>query len=197
MDVSRREFFTRFCESVLTNVNPARILDRASDLFERAHREKSAPRSWLRPPGALPEPAFREVCTRCTACQEACPYQSIRRLGPEFGDDAGTPAIIWDESPCYLCEDMPCVAACEPLALRVETIASVAMGTAVIEEAKCYVTQGQPCDYCVARCPLKNEAIAFDAKGLPVINQEGCAGCGVCAYLCPPDAITIQEKRVL
>ena len=151
-------------------------------------------RGWIRPPGALPEDQFRETCTQCSDCREACPYDSIRRIGPEFGQDAGFPAIIPHQSPCHLCEDMPCIAACEPHALLPVTPNTASMGTAVIHAAACYVTQGQPCDYCVVRCPLKADAIAFGESGMPIVNTSGCVGCGVCAHICPADAITIEPR---
>lgn len=150
-----------------------------------------APRPWVRPPGALPEAEFRKVCTQCTDCQQACPYQSIRRLGPEWGPDAGTPAIIPTESPCYLCPDMPCIAACEPRALIPTLRGEIDMGLAVIDMPGCYAVQGQPCDYCATRCPIGPSAIRFDTHRAPVVDPEGCTGCGVCAYLCPADAIHI------
>ena len=190
---SRRGFFAQFGRSLAANVADSMGALRA-ELTARVPRnadEEPAPRRWLRPPGALPEPAFLQTCTQCTACQEACPYQSIRRLGPEFARQAGTPAIVPDESPCYLCEDMPCIAACEPRALRPVARNEVRMGLAVIDRTACYVTQGQPCDYCVTRCPLREEAIRLDGSGLPRVIDEGCTGCGVCAYLCPPNAVNI------
>ncbi len=190
MDVSRREFFTRFGRSFARSIARPLI-----GVGERALSDAPAiaeqPRRWLRPPGALPEAEFKETCTRCTDCQEVCPYTAIRRLGPEFGEDAGTPAIIPDESPCYMCADMPCIAACEPRALLPTAIEAVAMGTAVLEWSSCYLSQGQPCDYCVARCPLPSKAIAWDENRRPLINVDTCTGCGVCSYLCPADAIAI------
>ena len=105
------------------------------------------------------------------------------------------PAIIPHESPCYLCEDMPCIAACEPHALLPVTPHTAEMGTAVIHASACHVTQGQPCDLCVVRCPLKSEAIAFGGSGMPIVNTSGCVGCGVCAHICPADAIIIEPRQ--
>ncbi len=173
-----------------------------SELIERAFAgeggevadERKRPRAWVRPPGALPEEAFRRTCTQCTDCQEACPYQSIRRLGPEHGENAGTPAIIPAESPCYLCPDMPCIAACEPRALVPTKPEAVSMGLAEVTLSLCYLTHGQPCDYCITRCPLKQDAIGLNDAGLPEIRPDGCTGCGVCGYLCPADAILIAPS---
>jgi Pyruvate/2-oxoacid:ferredoxin oxidoreductase delta subunit len=66
------------------------------------------------------------------------------------------------------------------------------MGLAIIDVASCYAAQGQPCDYCVVRCPLGKEAIRLDVQRIPVVDAAGCTGCGVCAYLCPGQAIHIK-----
>ncbi len=184
MAVSRREFFTQFGRGWLQDAAPPRPSEPAV--------QAPVPQSWLRPPGALPEAEFMSACTRCTACQEACPYDSIKRLGPEFGSQSGTPAVIPDETPCYLCTDMPCITACEPAALVPVARHEVTMGLAVLDEPACLVSQQQPCDYCLTRCPLKGEAISADERGLPVIHGDLCTGCGVCAYLCPGGALTIN-----
>lgn len=193
MECTRRGFFGNLGRGLaadLVDTFDAILAARAS--APATTKNASPPRDWIRPPGALPESKFLSTCTRCTACQEVCPYQSIRRLGPEFGECAGSPAIIPGESPCYLCEDMPCIAACEPRALVSLPRREVRMGLAAISESSCYAAQQQPCDYCVVRCPLRSEAIRFDERGIPQVLGDGCAGCGVCAYLCPARAITIQ-----
>lgn len=184
MSYSRRAFFSEFSRSMLRQVLPERAM-----AVEQP--EPIGAGGWVRPPGALPEQQFRVRCTLCTDCQRACPEQSIRRLGPEFGDIAGTPVVIPTESPCYLCAEMPCIAACTEGALVPVAVRQVRMGTAVLAASRCYLAMGQPCDYCVVRCPLKSEAIAFRSTGPPVIDEDACVGCGVCAYLCPAEAITI------
>ncbi len=195
MTCSRRDFFTRFSKSVIADALHSVEALRSSIVQQAAPDGAPPPAVWLRPPGALREDRFHATCTRCTACQEACPYDSIRRLGPEFGVNADTPAIIPSESPCYLCEDMPCITACEPKALLPIGRGEVAMGIAEIRNADCYLSAGQPCDYCMTKCPLGSDAIALGEQGLPVVSSTGCTGCGVCAYLCPADAISIRPRH--
>jgi len=194
MNCSRRDFFGRVGRGLV-----GEVVQTAGALRQGVVRavlvENEPPeteRLWLRPPGALPEASFLEACTRCTDCQQACPYDSIRRLGPEFGAAAETPAIIASESPCYLCRDMPCIAACEPRALLPVMRHDVRMGRAVVDLDRCYLSRKQPCDYCVVRCPIGDVAIRFDADGLPEVVEDRCTGCGVCAYLCPGTAIRIK-----
>lgn len=191
MDFGRRRFFTHVGRGLAATVWESVDALRGAMDTPTSPQPETGPRKWLRPPGALPEDRFGATCTRCTACQEACPYQSIRRLGPEWGADSGTPAIIPAESPCYLCADMPCITSCEPGALLWVTPSDATMGKAVLDRSACYVSQNQPCDYCVARCPLSESAIGLGADGVPVISDPNCTGCGVCDYLCPADAISI------
>lgn len=195
MITDRRQFFVKFSRSVVAQALGAVDVVQAG-LWQSEDAEKpSVQAEWVRPPGALPEEAFLRTCTQCTDCQTACPHSSIRRLGPEFGDSAGTPAIIREESPCYLCVDMPCISVCEPRALLPVEPVGTDFGSAVVDEAKCYAAQGQPCDYCVKRCPLGSAAITFDDRAVPVIDEWGCTGCGVCAFLCPTDAITLTATH--
>jgi ferredoxin-type protein NapG len=187
MQYSRRQFFTNFGKAIGKAVVPEKRDPPAKD--------RPLPLAqYLRPPGAIEESEFLQKCSRCTDCIEACPYDSIRRLGPEFGENAATPAIIPHESPCYLCEDMPCIAACKTEALIPIAQDQVKMGLAQINHQECYQAMGQPCDYCVLRCPLRGKAIAWDEQGWPQIDKDQCAGCGACAYLCPNDAITIHRE---
>jgi ferredoxin-type protein NapG len=141
---------------------------------------------YLRPPGAVDEAEFASVCERCHKCQEACPHDVILPLGPAYGKDEGTPAILPRGGPCRLCDDLPCAVACPSGALKPIPITAVRMGTARLNPAACWAVQGQPCDYCVKECPLGDRAIRWNGDR-PEIVEEGCTGCGMCVYICTAD----------
>lgn len=132
---------------------------------------------WLRPPGAVEESLFLERCTKCGDCISACPPGAIVVGTPE-----GTPVLFADQSPCLLCEDLPCVAACATEALiPVDRIQDVRMGLAAITHRLCTANQG--CHACVSKCPTNALAMDFDAVQLR-ISAESCVGCGLCESVC-------------
>jgi len=143
-----------------------------------------------RPPGAIEEGVFLLTCTRCAACADACPHDAIVVAREDQGVAVGTPIIRPAESPCRLCEDMPCIAACEDDALLPSD--RVKMGTAHISMTNCLAYAGQICDYCFTQCPLRRTAIVMEGRKTRVIEDE-CVGCGICEEICPAPggAITV------
>jgi ferredoxin-type protein NapG len=139
---------------------------------------------WLRPPGAVEEALFLDRCTRCGDCLPACPYGSIKN------DPAnGYPVIFANESPCQLCEDFPCVAACETEALLpLGERAEVRMGLAVVNPATCTADQG--CRFCLSRCPCEAIMVVGFDDSYPTVDQEKCVGCGICEQVCA----TVNDK---
>jgi ferredoxin-type protein NapG len=132
---------------------------------------------WLRPPGAVAESVFMERCTACGDCVKACPPGAIG-----FHEQDGTPVLFADQSPCLLCEDLPCIASCETGALEpVGSVADVRMGTAVVSHRLC--TAGQGCHACVSKCPMHALAMDFESMQLAVV-VETCVGCGICEMVC-------------
>lgn len=117
----------------------------------------------LRPPGALPEPRFASACVRFGLCVQACPYDTLR-LAPEGGPVApGTPYFVARETPCYMCDGVPCRQACPtgalgdgPLDIRAARIGLAGL----IRPEGCYSFIGAAiCNSCVKACPLKGRAI--------------------------------------
>lgn len=178
----RRHFLK---DSVLSLAKTAQEFVKHRDApSEPAEKAELASRTdWLRPPGAVAEALFLERCTRCSDCIKACPYGSIK---PER--HTGLPVLFPDEIPCHLCEDFPCIAACETDALlEVSGREEVRMGLARVSHRDC--TAGQGCHACVSRCPT--EALAMDFDAFRILVEPGrCVGCGICEQICK----TVNDK---
>ena len=133
---------------------------------------------WLRPPGAVSESLFLERCTACGDCVEACPHDSI-----QVSEQDERPVIFPDHVPCYVCEDFPCIMACETEALLSVSggITEVNMGVAKVRHRMCTAPQG--CNACVSKCPTG--AIQMDFSSFAItVDEARCVGCGICEYVC-------------
>ncbi|HBX59799.1 MAG: ferredoxin-type protein NapG [Alteromonadaceae bacterium] len=148
----------------------------------------------IRPPGALPEPAFDSTCIRCGLCVEDCPYDILKLAS--WTDDApvGTPFFVAREDPCRMCADIPCARACPTGALDplLTDIRKADMGVAVlVGHETCLNYKGMSCSICWRVCPIRDEAITLEtiknAKGtlqIPTVHSDRCTGCGTCEKHC-------------
>ena len=147
---------------------------------------------FVRPPGALPEVEFLQACTQCGDCVPACPHGTIFMLGAHTGGAENTPALDLTHRACHLCEDFPCIAACEPGALGPVEAASLRFAVMRIDERTCLPFLGPECGVCVSVCPVPG-AIALNSA-CPEIDPEVCVGCAMCREVCvvTPSAISVH-----
>lgn len=196
-NISRRELLRgRFIGGILGRVGDAvsEKLEPLSDETDRkaapvaAHQSPRYQKSFpvLRPPGAIEEDAFLDGCTKCDACVEACPHDAIVHAPIHFRRAAGTPML--DPSPggqpCWMCEDFPCITACEPNVLQMAM--PKVIGVARIDMHTCLAHQNSFCTVCSEQCPVENAIEVINGK--PRIIEDTCTGCGVCHHVCPAPA---------
>lgn len=165
------------------------------------------PANRIRPPGALDEEGFLAACVRCGLCVQACPYDTLHLAGLGAPMAVGTPYFIARETPCYMCEKIPCAAACPTGALSLAEIGAARMGLARLSAAdRCYSYTGVAyCDSCFQACPVKGRAIRMrhgrtprGGSFQPAVDADHCTGCGMCEDACILDgdaAITVRANH--
>jgi len=160
---------------------------------------------YFRPPGALAESDFLAACIRCGKCVQACPYNTLLLADLDDGENSGTPYINFRQTPCYMCEDLPCIQACPTDALDhdLKNVFDSCMGTAVITDREaCLSLNGIRCEICYRVCPLIDKAITIKKSPQtmtgkhtifePIIHKDICTGCGICENACPLDQAVIK-----
>lgn len=172
---------------------------------------QALPAQALRPPGALPEAEFLAACIRCGLCVRDCPYDtlSLATLGSDVVP--GTPYFTARQTPCEMCDDIPCVKACPTGALdhQLQDIGKAQMGLAtLIDQENCLNFLGLRCDVCYRVCPVIDKAITLErvhnprsdrhAMLLPTVHADACTGCGKCEKSCvlPEPAIKVLPRKL-
>ena len=188
---SRRRFFREASR---------RLISPVADYIEKRTGPPASPSSRrpmpiLRPPGAIPEDRFVDVCRRCGACVAACPADAIVALDKSMTKQSGTPAVNPDTAACVICDGLQCTHVCPSGALLpLESPDEIKMGLAEVYAAMCVRSKDESCTLCVDRCPIGVAAITFKDDGPPSVFPDGCTGCGICQMYCPttPKAIMIR-----
>jgi ferredoxin-type protein NapF len=179
-----------------------RAAGKATETVVREVDEKLASQAahWIRPPFALDELNFLLACTRCADCITACPHQVIFPLPSRLGARVvNTPALDLLNKGCHLCDDWPCVQACEADALRLldpqdeERTPLPELARAVIDTERCLPYAGPECGACRGSCPVPG-ALTWQMER-PFIVSEVCTGCALCREACivEPKAVLIRS----
>ena len=201
-DLDRRAFFKRGLKKVSRTV---------VSYADRKATQKAT--QWIRPPFAIDELDFTLACSRCGDCISACSYGVIFPLPGSYGASVvNTPAMDLKNKACHLCEDWPCVTACEPAVLKFpepekqeveqpDTVADTIskpvsppkMAWVKISTDSCLPYLGPECGACRSSCKVEG-ALSWDLTR-PVINHDLCCGCGLCRQACitDPSSITIHN----
>ena len=161
------------------------------------NKVKTEAAHWIRPPYAVDELEFLLGCTRCGECITACPYKVIFPLESRLGAKVvNTPAMDLVNKGCHLCEDWPCVKACEPQVMKLpeveedEIMPYPVLAKAHINTATCLPYSGPECGACQASCIVPG-ALTWNMEK-PEINEELCVGCAMCREHC-----IVEPKAVL
>lgn len=154
----------------------------------------------VRPPGALEEKKFLELCVRCGECMKVCIGNALHSAWLETGlEGVFTPKLIaragYCEYNCTLCGQVCPTGAIKVLSL--EEKHKTVIGRAYFDKNRCLPFIGTPCIVCEEHCPTSDKAIKFkeaevlNDKGetvtldLPYIVNDLCVGCGICETRCP------------
>lgn len=164
----------------------------------------------IRPPGALPEPAFLAACVKCGACMKACPTRVLAPSWLEGGlEGLWTPradfALGRCEPDCDVCGRV-CPTGAIARFTRAERrgtdeVPPLSMGTAFHDRGRCLPwAAATPCSKCEEHCPTSPKAIWLEARTVPARHGAGtrpvellvphvdvarCIGCGTCEHVCP------------
>jgi ferredoxin-type protein NapF len=142
----------------------------------------------IRPPWAVLEQQFIELCTRCDECITVCPEKIIVK------GDGGFPEVNFAHSGCELCED--CVDICKVNALDKVSDNAFAWFHKIKMNDKCLPLHGVICRSCSEACDDK--AISFQLVAgkvaIPELDLDKCTGCGFCIAICPVDAVVISKN---
>lgn len=145
----------------------------------------------LRPPWAVPETLFLQLCTRCGECQGACETQIISR------GDGGYPKIDFSRGECTFCQ--ACVDSCPEGALAVlgKSQGAVPWHHVANIGQECLGIKGVYCKSCGEVCEVGAISFTFGSGRVPVPNvmSDACNGCGACVSVCPQEAIKVGHQE--
>ncbi len=143
----------------------------------------------LRPPWALAEIDFVEVCDGCGHCIEQC------RPGILQPARGRLPVVDFGRGECTFCR--ACVDHCQPgaLSLGEEENQRPPWSLELHLGPACVAQQGVVCQICKEQCGEQVFTFKPRIGGTyqMVIASERCSGCGACIAPCPVGALTLRH----
>lgn len=142
----------------------------------------------LRPPWAVDELLFTELCNSCGDCIDHCPTHIIQWGRGQL------PVINFESGECLFCGD--CMTTCKPRALKEISGQQPWSVTASINTENCIAFQGVECRSCYDPCEVQaiNMTPRIGGVSIPVLNSTTCTGCGACYSVCPVQAVNMKQN---
>lgn len=141
----------------------------------------------LRPPWAVDESLFTEICTNCGECISQCPTHIIKQARASY------PVVDFTSGECTFCNI--CVETCKPHALLKSAQKKPWSIKASINQDVCVAYKGVECRSCYDPCEAR--AIMMPPRlggiSIPIISTDNCTGCGACFSVCPVQAVSMSQ----
>ena len=141
----------------------------------------------LRPPWAVDESLFTEICTNCGECISQCPTHIIKHARASY------PVVDFTSGECTFCNI--CVETCKPHALLKSAQKKPWSIKASINQDVCVAHKGVECRSCYDPCEAR--AIMMPPRlggiSIPIISTDNCTGCGACFSVCPVQAVSMSQ----
>jgi len=134
-----------------------------------------------RPPQAVAEPLFMQLCDGCGKCTDVCPVGILC-----IQQDKA--ALSIEHAECDFCG--ACTQACESGALDISVLSDTGLRPVILPQ--CLGRLDDLCRMCEIGCP--RTAIFFNQQNQPSVDEEKCDGCGKCKLVCYHGDIALSLK---
>ncbi|MFA0085782.1 4Fe-4S binding protein [Vibrio sp. 10N.261.51.F12] len=158
-----------------------RSTSQSSRAIRSSHHELDSSvviRSVARPPGAVEEFLFQQICNECGDCAAKCPEQVILM-------NNGLAELNLDYGYCAQCG--VCQQACPTGALHAQNN-DIQLRPKFL--SACQNALFGECTLCAEQCPSSSISIVPNTS--PVVDEKSCDGCGRCKQACPFASIELN-----